>query len=667
MKDNFFKELREYQKYIIAFSVVTIVLFILNPFAGLIGLLLFGFIISLLMADRKRDLSDREEYIMQLTDDFDSAAKHAIFNMPFPLVMTDKTGEIIWYNTAFLKLLNSKNLLGEKISQLILGFEFEDMKKDEFKKVTNVRIGEEIFRIYPNIIEDKRDEYGEIDLYMFYFVNHTDYVNLKNKYKDESIMIAHVYIDNLEEVKKSTDDINRTLFLAEVDKMIIDYFRDREAIIRKYENGRYIVILTRKTFETMKQENFSLLDKVRDMKSQTAIKPTISMGISDYDDPLITAYEESRSCVDIALARGGDQVVVRAKESHEFYGGRSKAIESRNRVKARVIGIALRNLIDAAEDVYIMGHKNADMDCFGSAIGILRSVQNRNKNGYIILNSSNPSIDSLVEEAKREQPDLFDHIVKSETAIENVNRKRSLLILVDNHKPSFTEAPEIIDIMEQIVVLDHHRRGTEFIERSVLTYIEPYASSTCELVTEMLNYMEEELNVTPFEANALMAGIVVDTKHFSFQTGVRTFEAASMLRRAGADMTKVKLLFNESMESLKLKAEVVNSAEIYYDGIAIGKMQTSDPGAFLVAAQAADELLDVEGVKASFVVLDYGEYIHISGRSLGDVSVQIICEYLGGGGHLVSAGAQLRDMTIDEAVLKLKESIQKYFKGIDEK
>ncbi|MFR4555564.1 MAG: DHH family phosphoesterase, partial [Peptoniphilus sp.] len=366
------------------------------------------------------------------------------------------------------------------------------------------------------------------------------------------------------------------------------------------------------------------------------------------------------SSLDLALGRGGDQAVVKVDDNYEFFGGKSKAMEKRNKVKARVIGEALKQLIDRSENVYIMGHKNPDMDAIGAAIGCLRATLNRNKEGFIVLEKSNPSIDNLIDRMKEEEAETYEKLISRETALSNIKHS-SLLILVDNHKPSFTECPDLLEKTNQIVVIDHHRRGKEFVDNPVLQYVEPYASSTCELITEMLTYMSNDLNLTHFEADALMSGIVVDTKNFSFQTGVRTFEAASILKRAGANMLKVKALFQDDLDTMVYRAEVIHNTKMIHDNIAVSRFDKEANNSVLVAAQAADALLDINGIDASFVLTINDGKVHISGRSRGEVvSVQLILEKIGGGGHLNMAGAQLDTTDLDEAEKILINAIDEY-------
>lgn len=653
--------LKTFKNYYISMGIVCLSVLFLNVYAGLIVILASIYIIyKMVVAVEKRE-RELDEYIEKLSDNFDSAAKHAVFNMPFPLVLTDIKGKINWCNSAFLKWMKVEHPVGRSLEDLIPQLNCNEiaMAKSEQE---NLLMGDKHYIVFTNVIDVKGNNNDEDDIMMFYFVENSDYYNLLGEYNDERIMFGHLYVDNYNEARTSTDDINRPQFLAEVDKLIINYFTEYGAVIRKYENDKYIVILNKKTFEELKEDNFSILDKIKELYMGNSVPATISMGISNYDSSMEVGYNESRASVDIALARGGDQIVVRAGDGHIYFGGRSKAQEKSNRVRARVIGLAVKQLIDQADRVFIMGHRNPDMDSIGAGIGILRAVKNRDKDGYIILNKANPSIDNLLERMKVDQPSMVDELITTEKAKDMIDSEGSLLILVDNHKPSFTEAPELIDKFNNIVVIDHHRRGTEFIDNPVLTYIEPYASSTCELVTEMLSYMSEDSNLTNFEAEALMAGIMVDTKGFSFQTGVRTFEAASNLKRIGVDMTRVKQLFKDDFSMIKTKASVIEGSEIRFDNIAIGAFGGDDDSGLLVAAQAADELLEIEGIVASFVLYDNGEYVNISGRSLGDISVQLILESIGGGGHQVSAGAQLKEVSLQEAINVLEDAIENYLK-----
>ena len=490
---------------------------------------------------------------------------------------------------------------------------------------------------------------------------------MREKYTDRKIGFGHIYIDNYDEIGLGKKGYLKSVIIAEVENKIMEYFTSKDAIVRRYDDDKYIAVFNQVSLRTMINERFSILDIVREIGKQNDSTITLSIGISETLDSIPESYEESRAAVDLALGRGGDQVVVRTKEGHEFFGGRTQAREKRNRVRARVIGNSLANLVEEASEIFIMGHKNADMDSIGSAIGMLGAVRRMEKEGFIVLNEVNPSIKIIMDAMKREAPEINEFIIDSDQAIDMAQKSKSLIIMLDNHKIYMAEEPRLFNMVDKVVVIDHHRRGNDGIENAVLSYIESYASSTSELVTEILEYMDPDMNITTFEAEAMMAGIVVDTKNFTFQTGVRTFEAASILRRNGANPIKVNKFFHEDLDTVRSRAKVVHDADIVRDEIAIAKLDEEGNSNVLIAAQAADSLLNIVGVNASFVLVHKEDYIHISGRSTGEISVQLILEKLGGGGHLVSAATQVYNVTMEEAYNKLLQAIDIYYEEIEKK
>ena len=667
MKNKKVLQWEDSNTYLIIIGFLLIVIGFYQPLLALIGIILLGYLTFYNIKNIYRKRQEFDRYIEGLSDEFESATKHAIFNMPFPLVMLDQKGHISWYNTPFLKMMDEVELLDKKIDNLIPGFVTDSIFNDHDLKTINIDYGEKNYKVYPNLVDTSKTNSNNDLIVMLYWVDNTEFASLEKRYKEEKTVVALAYVDNYDDVKNSTLEVNRPLVMAEIDKRINSYFSGQNGVVRKYENDKYLIIIENSAFVNMESKKFDILDELRELDIGNTIPITLSMGVgSDGNNPF-SSYEKAKGAIDIALGRGGDQAVVQAgSNSLSFYGGKTKAVEKRNRVKSRVIGYALRQLIDQADQVFVMGHKNPDMDSFGSGIGILRAVADRNKKGYLVLNNENPSIKNVYEKMRNEQPELLEHIITTEEALEIAN-KESLMVVVDNHKPSFTEAPELLDIMNKVVVFDHHRRGAEFIKDPVLTYLEPYASSTCELVTEVLSYMGDKINLTKFEAEALLAGIAVDTKNFSFQTGVRTFEAASVLKRAGADTTIVRQLFRDDYDTFIYKAEVIQSSSIIFDVIALGRLEREMENSLLIAAQAANELLSINGVEASFVMTYVNNKIHISGRSLGNISAQLILEELGGGGHLTSAGTQVDNMTMDEAEILLTNIIEKYLKeGVEE-
>lgn len=657
MKNNY--NFKDFLPFFIFGIILILILMFVRPLYGLLGILGLAYVGFLAYNKINSKNEENLKNIENLNERFDSLTKQAIFDMPFPLVVTDEKAKILWYNTPFINLFNEKDVIDSDLENLIGDIDIANILNSQGERTIPVELNKRFFNIYTNVVENKSEK-GEGKSVLFYLVDNTAYQNLKDKYTDDFAIVAKVEVDNFDEAISSAPSEIRPLLIAEIDSTISQYFEEYDALVRKSDEDLYLVVMNFKSLRAIKEKKFDILDDLRDLNKGNSIPITLSIGVSSFGLNFKDAYVESDSSLDLALGRGGDQAVVKVEDNYEFFGGKSKAVEKRNKVKARVIGEALRQLIDRSENVYIMGHKNPDMDAIGAAIGCLRATLNRNKEGYIVLENSNPSIDNLIDRMKEEEPEIYEKVISRETAINRIKHS-SLLVLVDNHKPSFTECPELLDKTNQIVVIDHHRRGKEFVDNPVLQYVEPYASSTCELITEMLTYMSSDLNLTHFEADALMSGIVVDTKNFSFQTGVRTFEAASVLKRAGANMIKVKALFQDDLDTMVYRAEVIHNTKMIHDNIAVSRFDKESNNSVLVAAQAADALLDINGIDASFVLTINDGKTHISGRSRGEVvSVQLILEKIGGGGHLNMAGTQLETTDLDEAEKILTEAIDEY-------
>ncbi len=657
MKDKLFSWKDIYIYILVSLGFMIIMLFY-QPIISFIMALIIGYLVyySFKLVEDKNLMFRRA--IEELSDTFDSATKHAIFNMPFPMIFVDEVGKITWYNTPFLNLSQEEDLLNRPISELVPLFNINLLKNAKENKPVDIEYKNRHYKVFPNLLEDKRQNEKE-NLTILYWVDNTDFVELSKAYNNERPIIILAFIDNYDDIKSSTPDTHRPILMAEIDRMVNEYFTENNALVRKYESDKYIIVINQIDFERIKQRRFDLLDQIRDLKMGNSIPITLSIGASQKHESLIESYKDARASIDVALGRGGDQAVVNTGSGFEFFGGKSKAVEKRNKVKARVMADALKQLITQSDKVFIMGHKNPDMDALGSAFGTLRAVVENKKEGYIIFNEENPSIKNMMALMQSESPELKEKLISTQRALDMIG-ENDLLINVDNHKPSLAESKEIIDSISKIVVIDHHRRGAEFMDDSMLVYIEPYASSTSELITEIISYMGYENKITKFEAEALLAGITVDTKNFTFQTGVRTFEAASILKRAGADTLVVKQLFRDDFNTFINKAEVIRTAKLVHNSIAIGRLEKTMDDSILIAAQAANELLNINNVEASFVLCRLKDSIHISGRSLGNISVQLILEKLGGGGHLTSAGTQLYDVSMEEAEKTLIETIDKY-------
>lgn len=657
MKNNY--NFKDFLPFFIFGIILVLILLFLRPLYGLLGILGLAYVAFLAYNKINSKNEENLKNLENLNKRFDSLTKQAIFDMPFPLVVTDEKAKILWYNTPFINLFNEKDVIDSDLENLIGDIDIANILNSQGERTIPVELNKRFFNIYTNVVKNKSEK-GEGKSVLFYLVDNTAYQNLKDKYTDDFAIVAKVEVDNFDEAISSAPSEIRPLLIAEIDSTISQYFEEYDALVKKSDEDLYLVVMNFKSLRAIKEKKFDILDDLRDLNKGNSIPITLSIGVSSFGLNFKDAYVESDSSLDLALGRGGDQAVVKVEDNYEFFGGKSKAVEKRNKVKARVIGEALKQLIERSENVYIMGHKNPDMDAIGAAIGCLRATLNRNKEGYIVLEKSNPSIDNLIDRMKEEEPEIYEKVISRETALNRIKHS-SLLVLVDNHKPSFTECPELLEKTNQIVVIDHHRRGKEFVDNPVLQYVEPYASSTCELITEMLTYMSSDLNLTHFEADALMSGIVVDTKNFSFQTGVRTFEAASILKRAGANMIKVKALFQDDLDTMVYRAEVIHNTKMIHDNIAVSRFDKESNNSVLVAAQAADALLDINGIDASFVLTINDGKTHISGRSRGEVvSVQLILEKIGGGGHLNMAGAHLDTTDLDEAEKILTEAIDEY-------
>jgi len=633
-----------------------------NPLVGGLGILVLIYLVYY----NWKTQHDRNEtwtrYIESLSSNINSATKHAVLNLPLPLVMIEFDGSISWYNSKFSEMMDTKGMLEKNIEDLIPGFKVDNILQDKKDMVIEVTIKDRHYKALYNIVRIA-EHHEERYIIILYWLDISSYQNLKTKYSDEKLIVALIQVDNYDDVLQSTEEANRPLVTAEIERKISLWAARMNASIKQYQKDKYILYFENQYLERLETKRFDILDEIREIQAGNEILVTLSIGVGVKGKNPVQLEEYARAAMDLALGRGGDQVVVKKIDTLNFYGGKTKAVEKRNKVKARVIAHALRQLIDQSHEVVIMGHKMPDMDSFGAALGVHRAVKYRGKEAFIVLDSLNEAIKNLYVRLKEHEGYNF---ITSEELLNRLS-KDTLVIVVDTHRPNFTQCPEVLDRADKVVLIDHHRRGTEFIENAVLTYLEPYASSTCELVTEILQYMTDKISIEKVEAEGLMAGIAVDTKNFTFKTGVRTFEAASWLRRAGADTTSVRQLFQDDLETFTARAEVVKNARILRKNIALSICPGNTHNASLVAAQAADELLDIRGITASFVLgIREENEIFISGRSLGDINVQMILEKLGGGGHLTVAGTQLKGKTVDEVIEMLEQAIGEYFEEGDE-
>lgn len=612
--------------------------------------------------NRKRKI-EISSFIENLNFNIDTATKDTLLNFPMPLAFTEINGSIIWYNSSFKDISETGEAFDEAMDSVIADLKgtinISEMQKGILNGISKqVEINGRYYNVMcnPARLDTKKDSSSLI--LIFYFIDITQLVELKKLYTDEKIMTAIIIIDNYDDLMKSMQDSSRPQMLAEIEKKVVQWMSFSNGIIKKFERDKYIFLFEQKHLKSFEEKKFEILDSVKEIDVGNKIPVTLSLGFGLNGESPAQNFQFATAAIDLALGRGGDQVVVKNGESFSFFGGKTRELEKRTKVKARVIAFALRELIDHSSSVLIMGHENADIDSLGASLGLYRIVKSRDKDVNIVLTRVNPTIENLIMRIQRD--DKYEGLFKNRgEALESVDKK-TLLIIVDTHRKSFTEIPELVDSAGQVVVIDHHRLGADYIQDTVLTYQETYASSTSELVTEIIQYIDENLHLSLIEAEALYAGIVVDTKSFTFKTGVRTFEAASYLRRQGVDTVAVKQLFQNDLETYTNISSVVRSAEMVSSEIAISTCPPGFKNVQLIAAKAADEMLNLSGIYAAFVLCGSGSEVCISGRSLGEINVQMILEKLGGGGHLTVAGAQLSETNINDAKVKLKYAIMEY-------
>ena len=474
-----------------------------------------------------------------------------------------------------------------------------------------------------------------------------------------------VYIDNYDEALDSIEDVKRSLLTALIDRKVNNYFSEIDALVRKIDRDKYFIVFKNQYMKQLQEDRFSLIEDVKTVKVGNEMAVTLSIGIGNGGDSYNQKYEYARMSIDLALGRGGDQVVVRDGEEITYYGGKNKQVERNSRVKARVKAHALREVIISREHVMMMGHSISDVDSLGAAIGVYCAARVLGKKAQIVLNEVTSSLRPLIEGFSEENGYPADLFIHSEEAIMMTNRN-TLVVVVDVNRPSYTECPELLQRTDTVCVFDHHRQSSEVIEKPMLSYVEPYASSTCEMIAEVLQYFSENIKLAPHEADCIYAGILIDTNNFMTKTGVRTFEAAAYLRRAGAEVTRVRKLLRDDMAAYKARAEAVRHAEVYRKAFAISVCPADNVESPTIAgAQAANELLNIVGIKASFVLTEYQNKIYVSSRSIDKINVQLIMERLGGGGHLNVAGAQLTDCSVAEAKRMIQATLDEMLKEGD--
>ncbi len=591
---------------------------------------------------------------------FAKVEKARLKEMEVPYVITDTKGNINWCNDAFSDIANSDNVERKSIFDIFpeLTNSLADIGNDDREEF--VRKGDNEYRVVirKSMNEDIIEKSGAGDRLgagvSVFFYDVTEINELLQKKKDNQMIVGLLYIDNYEEAVESIDEVRGSLLSALIDRKITKFMQSIDAVMRKLEKDKYIVIFKNKYLDRLKKDRFSLLDEVKGVNIGNDLVVTLSMGIGIAEESYTQSFDFARAAIDMALGRGGDQVVIKEKDNIGYYGGKSQRTEKTTRVKARVKAHALGELIEATESVLIMGHKMSDVDAVGAAIGVYRICKTFNKKAHIVINDISTSVAPIIKRMEAAAENGESIFITGDKALAMAD-KDTMLMVVDVNRRSYVECEELLGKVNTIVLLDHHRQGADVISNAVLSYIEPYASSSCEMVAEILQYIDAEVKITPVEADAMYSGIMIDTNNFLTKTGVRTFEAAAFLRRNGADVTRIRKAFRTEMDEFKFKAKAVSTAEVYREFFAFAECTDSDAKSpTILGAQVANELMGISNVKASFVCTLYNKKIYISARSIDELNVQLVMEKLGGGGHMSVAGAQLENITIEEAKERVK-------------
>ena len=663
-------------------SVMAVLLVAMNVWVYMIdkragSLMVFFVLIYIIMAG---SLYLRSKTVL-LKDLVEFAAQYGIvqntllkeLTVPYAILMSD--GKTIWMNDLFREILGTKPRRDVPISKYI-----PELNRSIFPKEAKDTVEMDVYygdREYKAELRQVSVEgFNDTGLLLhmpaekeYFIAVHLQDVTELNRYikenEEQRLIAGLIYIDNYDEVINSVEEVRQSLLMALVDRKINQYIARVDGIVKKMETDKYFIVLRKQYFKQLEADKFSLLEDVKSVNIGNGIPATLSIGLGLSGDSYSQSYNYARVAIDLALARGGDQAVIKDGGGITYYGGKREQTSKNTRVKARVKAEALREFLTLKDRIFVMGHKLTDADAFGAAIGICRAAAAMEKRAYIVINEVSASLRPLYECFVRDSNYPDEMFLKSAQAIEMAD-ENSMVVVVDTNRPKMTECEELLKKTKTIVVLDHHRQSSDNIENALLSYIEPYASSSCEMVAEVLQYIVDDIKIPKIEASSMYAGIMIDTNNFVNHTGVRTFEAAAFLRRCGADITLVRKMFRDDIESYRAKAEIISSAEVYYEKFAIARgagLKIESPT--IIGAQAANELLDISEIKASFVLTEYNGRIYVSARSIDEVNVQVIMERLGGGGHQNASGAQFDHTNMEEAVKSLKEVIDDMIKGGD--
>ena len=657
VKPNLDRSNREIKIYMVIMLFGGLALSYYNVLMGIGFIAISGLVFYLNLRNSESKKLEWLKYVEDLSLNMDKTAKKSIKYLPIPMCVIEFNGKIIMHNEKFSEVTGRERLLDENINDLVGDIDLTKALNDENEMYSEIEYKERRYKIVYRVIKNKTS--SDVDYMMvLYWLDITDYLMLKERYINEKTVIGLIEVDGYEEVLKSAEEENRPLITADIERILSTFETESKAAMKRVSKDKFFLVMNREELKKIEFDKFEILDKIRNIDHGNTFPVTISMGIGIDGETINDNFKMAIGALDLALGRGGDQVVVKTKDNFSFYGGKSKAVEKKTKVKSRLIGHALREIINQSEDILIMGHRYPDMDAMGAAVGIYDLCKACGKESNIVLENVNDSIEIFAQKIKRDKyyKGIF---INHETAIERC-KEDTLVIVLDTHRPNFTECPKLLDISDKVVVIDHHRRGVEFISDTVLLFHEIYVSSTCEMVTELIQYMDENIKINKMTAEGLLAGINLDTKNFAFKTGVRTFEAASYLRKIGADTIEVKKLFNADISDFTTKAEIIQNTKIINNRICIGYTSSEIDNVNVIIAKAADELLNIRQVEASFVLGQKDGKVFISARSLGDINVHVMMEKLGGGGHIDIAGAQLKNVSLKKAYNMVHEIIEEF-------
>lgn len=636
----------------------------MEPIAFIILAVLYIILIAATIINNKRRKSELSEQLKDLTLNVNKTAKTTLINSPFPLIIIEANGNIIWRSEKFnneFKDLNKDNLelmaLLSNIKQIAVSKKNSMEKKQKGKIEIEFDINRRTYKILGTYIKTNKDENNDYT-FILYFIDQTEIKKLQEKEEETEINIGMISIDNYDEINQRLSGEIKSQVIAKIEQCIYEWALSYSALVVKVERDKFYVVIDNKNLENAKKDKINILQQIKELPILDGIQATLSISFSKDGETLDEKYRSAQAVQEIALGRGGDQAIIKQNQKYEFFGGRTEEVEKRTKVKARTVASALVKLIEESDRVLIMGHTNSDMDAIGSALGIYRLTKTLNKEANIIVDSKAVGILSFLETIENDK-EYIGCVINGETALEKMT-DNTLLVIVDTNKVNYVESVKVLENASKIVEIDHHRKSTDYIKDTVLSFHEVYASSASELVTEIIQYSPIKIKLTPIEIEALYAGIMLDTKEFTFKTGVRTFEAAAYLRKCGVDIIKVKKWFQDDLKTYQTISNIISKAEIVKESIAISTYDEDELNTTIVIAKAADELLTISGISASFVLGKTDDIIYISGRSIGDINVQLILEKLGGGGHITLAGAQLSDITMEEALEKLKYAIDEY-------